>query len=488
MTSRRTRRSGDNRSAPTNRSRRRATEKSEQAAERGAELPPVGPPGQKPLVALVGRPNVGKSALFNRMTGERRAIVEDIPGTTRDRLVGEVEWRGRSFDLVDTGGLAEPTSVQGSGAYMDAIRSQVEAAVAESDLLLFVVDAKSGSTAADHEVASMLRRSGKPTVLVANKADNSRREEEATEFYELALGEPLSVSAINGAGAGELLDTIAGMLPYLPEADAAETQQPLRVALIGRPNVGKSALTNALLGEERVIVSDIAGTTRDAIDTPFEFEGEQMVLIDTAGIRRPGRLEGSIEHYSVMRSKEAVARADVAVVVFDASERLRAQDLHIVGLALEESTGLVLAANKWDLIKDEWDRNAFLAAIKRRLRFAPWVPVTIVSALERTGLDELLREVRASGEERRKRVQTSELNAIMRGALARRPPPLVGRKRLKLLYVTQVRTEPPTFVFFVNDASLVSPTYERYLENALRRAFGYRGAGLRLIFRSRGED
>jgi GTP-binding protein len=446
---------------------------------------------RKPLVALVGRPNVGMSALFNRMIGERRAIVEEIAGTTRDRLVGEVEWRERAFDLVDTGGLAEPTSEAGSGAYMDSIRAQVESAVAEADLLLFVVDSKAGITAADHEVAEMLRRAAKPTLLVANKADNQRRSDETTEFYELGLEDPQPVSAINGAGVGELLDLISSVLPYLPDAPTEEEQSVttgLRVAIIGRPNVGKSALTNALLGQDRVIVSDIAGTTRDAIDTPFEYEGEAMTLIDTAGIRRPGRIEGSIEHYSVMRSRDAVKRADVAVVVFDASQRLRAQDLHIIGIALEESTGLIVCANKWDLIKETWDFDKFRNSIIRRLRFATWAPVVVVSALEKTGLEDLMREVRAAGEERRKRVQTSELNAIIRGALARRPPTVAGRKRLKLLYVTQARAEPPTFVFFLNDASLVSSTYKRYLENALRRQFGFRGAGLRLIFRSRGEE
>jgi GTP-binding protein len=252
--------------------------------------------------------------------------------------------------------------------------------------------------------------------------------------------------------------------------------------------MGDLALNHALLGEERVIVSDIAGTTRDAIDTPFEYEGQQMTLIDTAGIRRPGRVEGSIEHYSVMRSRDAVRRADIAVVVFDATLRLRAQDLHIMSIALEESTGLVMCANKWDLIKETWDETKFRAGMHRRLRFATWAPIVVTSALEKTGFDELMTEVRAAGEERKRRVQTSELNAIVRGALARRPPTLTGRKRLKLLYVTQARTEPPTFVFFVNDASLVSPTYKRYLENALRRFFGFRAAGLRLIFRTRGED
>jgi len=270
---------------------------------------------------------------------------------------------------------------------------------------------------------------------------------------------------------------------------AAETEDtPLGIAIVGRPNVGKSALVNAILGEERVIVSEVAGTTRDAVDTPFAFEGEAMTLVDTAGIRRPGRIEGSIEHYSVLRARQAVHRADVAVVVFDAADGLRAQDLHIVGLALEASAGLVVCANKWDLVKDTKELSAFTAAVRRRLRFAPWAPVAVVSALERTGLDDLLRELRATGEERRRRVPTSELNAVMRGAMARRPPPVAGRRRLKLLYVTQARTEPPTFVFFVNDARLVVSTYERYLENALRGAFGFRGAGLKLIFRTRGES
>ena len=442
---------------------------------------------EKHLVALVGRPNVGKSALFNRMIGERRAIVEDVPGTTRDRLVGEVEYGERSFELTDTGGVAEPTSIEGSGAYIDAIRAQVEEAVRIAELLLFVVDAKAGSTSADHEVAEMLRRSGKPTLLVVNKADNLRRSEEATEFYELGLGEPIPVSAINGQGVGELLDTVVDLLPVDDEDEEDATTHALRVALIGRPNVGKSALVNVILGEQRVIVSEIAGTTRDAIDTPFEYGGEKMTLIDTAGIRRPGRVEGSIEHYSVMRSKAAVERADVAVVVFDASERLRAQDLHIIGLALDEATGLVIAGNKWDLIAEDWDKDYYLGSLKRRLKFAPWAPVVLTSALHGIGLDDLLKEVRAAGEERRKRIPTSELNAILRGAMARRPPPLTGKQRMKLLYATQVKTEPPTFILFVNDGALITAAYQRYLENALRKQYGFRGSGLRLIFRSRSQ-
>jgi GTP-binding protein len=439
---------------------------------------------ERPLVALVGRPNVGKSALFNRMIGERRAIVEDIAGTTRDRLIGEVEYGTRSFDLTDTGGVAEPTSVEGSGAYMDAIRAQVESAIAEAELLLFIVDAKSGSTSADHEVAEMLRKSGKATLLVANKADNTRRFEEATEFYELGLGEPIPVSAINGAGVGELLDIVVDILPEQAEEDT-ETAKALRVALIGRPNVGKSALVNAILGQQRVIVSDIAGTTRDAIDTPFEYAGEKMVLIDTAGIRRPGRVDGSIEHYSVMRSKGALERADVAICVFDATARLRAQDLHIIGMALDASTGLIVAGNKWDLMAEDYDRDAYLLSIRRRLRFVPGAPVVLTSALHGIGLDDLLKEVRAAGEEGRKRIPTSELNAILRGAMSRRPPPLTGKQRMKLLYATQVKVQPPSFVLFVNDGALISAAYQRYLENALRKAYGFKASGLRIIFRSR---
>ncbi|HEY7270659.1 MAG TPA: ribosome biogenesis GTPase Der [Dehalococcoidia bacterium] len=442
-------------------------------------------PVRKPIVALVGRPNVGKSALFNRMIGERRAIVEDIAGTTRDRLMGEVEWRGKTFDLIDTGGLAEPTSIAGSGAYMANIADQVERAMADADLLLFVVDVKAGITSADVEVAEMLRRSPRTALLIANKADNQRREVDANEFYELGLGEPLPVSATNGAGVGEVLDLIEQRLPLVPEPEAELAT--LRVAIIGRPNVGKSMLLNALLGEERVIVSEIAGTTRDAVDTPFEFEGRSLTLIDTAGIRRPGRIEGSIEHYSVMRARDALQRADIAVCVFDASVGIRAQDLHIIGMAMDANTGLVVCANKWDLMRDKLDKQHFVRRISGRLRFATWAPVVAVSALERSGLEELLHEVMAAGEQRTRRVPTAELNAYIRRAMARRPSPTVGRQRLKLLYVTQPEVEPPTFVLFVNDAALAGAAYRRYLENSLRAAFGFRGAGIRLIFRSRGE-
>jgi GTP-binding protein len=277
------------------------------------------------------------------------------------------------------------------------------------------------------------------------------------------------------------------LLPELPEYQEHVVAGGLKVAIIGRPNVGKSALTNAIVGEERVIVSDIAGTTRDAIDTPFEFEGQEMTLIDTAGMRRPGRLEGSIEHYSVMRAKHAIERADVAVVVFDAHDGLKAQDLHILGLALDEATGLVVFANKRDLMEDE-DRGEFLTTFKKRIPFAPWVPAIAGSALAGIGIEELLREARAAGEERDKRIPTSELNAILRGAMSRRPPPFIKIKRLKLLYATQARTSPPTFILFVNDTELVTNAYQRYLEKELRRQFGFRGTGIRMIFRNRSSE
>jgi GTP-binding protein len=369
---------------------------------------------------------------------------------------------------------------------MDQIKTQVAVALEQAALILLVVDARSGLTAADAEVADLLRRSGRPTLLVANKADNLSREEGAVEFYELGLGEPVPVSAINGSGVADLLDLIDGLL--LPTVVPEAGPRPLRVAIIGRPNVGKSALVNALLGEERVIVSEIAGTTRDAIDTPFRYGERDLTLVDTAGIRRPGRVRESVERYSVMRAQAAVERADVAVAVFDASEGLTTQDLHIVALAIDAATGLVVCANKWDLVAKETRRNDFLAAARARLRFATWAQVVIVSALEGSGLGGLLEAIVAAGEERTRRVPTGELNAAVRRAIAKRPPPSTGRRRPNLLYVTQAAAAPPTFVFFMNDAELLTPTYRRYLENSLRRDFGFRGAGLRLLFRSRRED
>ncbi len=432
----------------------------------------------RPVVALVGRPNVGKSALFNRMVGRRQALVEELPGTTRDRLYGDVVWRGERFRLIDTGGL-EPEAEAG---YPELIRQQVEQAVTEAAVLLFVVDAKTGVISADEEVADVLRRAGKPVFLLANKVDSEERREAAVQFYELGLGEPIPVSAHHGGGVAEVLDRVLESLP--PSPDEEGTVAAPRLAIIGRPNVGKSMLLNAILGEDRVIVSPVPGTTRDAVDTAFDFQGRPLVLVDTAGLRRPGKIGRGLEQHAALRARDALERADTALVVFDASEGLTAQDLHIVGFALKAKAGLLLVANKWDLMEgaqpDEFERRA-----RRRLRFAPWAALCITSAKEGTGIGELLQEASRLCDERQRRIDTAPLNAAIQRAVAERPPPSVHNRELKLLYVSQPDVSPPTFVFFVNDAALVHFSYRRYLENAIRVRFGFDGVALRLVFRSR---
>ncbi len=433
------------------------------------------------VVAIVGRPNVGKSALFNRIAGGRVALVEDIPGTTRDRLYADVEWRGRHFRLVDTGGLEEA----GGQGYADLVRAQVEQAVREAAIILVVVDAKEGLTAADHEVADLLRRSERPVLLLANKAENVERRESAVQFYELGLGEPLPVSAQHGLGVGDVLDMV---VDSLPPAQALPARQALRIAIVGRPNVGKSMLLNAILGEERVIVSEVPGTTRDAVDTPFEFNGEPLILIDTAGLRRRGHIERGVEKHAALRARRALERADVALVVFDASEGVTAQDAHVTGYAVDAFRGVVLTANKWDLVAGAVDPRDFERAVRGALRFISWAPLHRVSALKRTGIRDLLEEALRVGEERRKRVDTSRLNQVVRRAVAERPPASVKGRRPRVYYATQAEVAPPVFVLFVNDASLLHFTYRRYLENVMRREFGFQGVSIRMIFRSRGEE
>lgn len=434
-----------------------------------------------PVIALVGRPNVGKSALFNRMLRGRKALVEDIPGTTRDRLYGDVEWRGRRFRLVDTGGLL----LDGSLPYITLIREQVKSALEEAQVVLFVVDAKEGPTAADHDVADMLRRASKPVLLLANKAETEARREAAVQFYELGLGEPLPVSAHHGHGVADVMDMLIEMAP----SEAREGEEAaLAVAIVGRPNVGKSMLLNAILGEERVIVSEEPGTTRDSVDTAFEFEGRRLVLVDTAGIRRRGRIERGVEKHSVLRARQAIDRADVALLLMDAAQGVTAQDAHIGGDIVDAVTGLVLVANKWDLMDPSAaTRKAFERLVRQRMRFASWAPVCFVSAKERTGIEELLRAAVKAGEERQRRVTTGELNAVVQRAVGDRAPPTVRGRKLKVLYVTQAERAPPTFVFFVNDASLLHFSYQRYIENQIRRAFGFSGTPLKLVFKSRSE-
>jgi GTP-binding protein len=436
---------------------------------------------QKPLVAIVGRPNVGKSALFNRLIGSRKALVEDIPGTTRDRLYADVEWREQAFRLVDTGGL-DPSGEEG---YMPLVKRQVEVAMAEADVIVLVVDSRDGVTATDQEIANLLRRADKPLVLAANKADNEARLEAAVEFYELALGEPIPVSAYHGLGLAELMDQLVLLLPA-----GAVTAVPagLRLAIVGRPNVGKSLLLNAILGQERVIVSEEPGTTRDAIDIAFRYREQDLVLVDTAGIRRRGRIQGGVEKHSVLRAQNAIDRGDVALLVTDASDGLTAQDSHIAGYVTEAVKGLVIAVNKWDLMPSDGEtRAAFAKAARARLRFLPWAPVCFVSAKERSGINELLNAALAAGAAREERVATAELNVAMRKAVAAHGPPSVRGQRLKLLYVTQAQTRPPTFVFFVNAPSILHFSYRRYLENYIRKAFGFQGTAIKLIFRSRAE-
>lgn len=434
---------------------------------------------RKPIVAIIGRQNVGKSTLLNRLAGRRIAIVEDLPGTTRDRVVADITWQDNVFTLVDTGGLVtDPDTSVGQ-----RVREQVELAVAEADAIIFLVDVRDGVTPSDLEVADLVRRASKPVVLAANKADNDRLETHAVEFHELGLGEPLAVSAQHARGTAELLDRLGVLLPPL---EVEVEPDIMKVAIVGRPNVGKSMLLNALLGSERAIVDDTPGTTRDAIDTLLDFEGESVLLIDTAGIRRRGRLGVGIERYSVMRALRAIDRADVALLVMDATELPVAQDMHIAGYVLQAVKGIILVVNKWDLIADknkaEWDRY-----LKSQFKFMAYAPVLYTSAQFGQGVGEVLPQARQVYRERLKRLTTSEVNNVIQEAVAAHILPRKGRKQLNVLHVTQAEVDPPTFVFFVNDARIVHFSYRRYLENKLRQAFGFTGTPLRLVFRTRGE-
>jgi GTP-binding protein len=453
----------------------------------------------QPIVALVGRPNVGKSTLFNRIFGQRRAIVEDVPGTTRDRLYGEAEWNGKFFTIVDTGGLEilesqklrrpqdrpEPLSL-GSVGFIEEIREQAEVAIAEADVIVMLVSVLDGQTPADDDVAEVLRRSDKPVLVAANKADNEAREQAAYEFYALGLGEVFAISALHGTGVGDLLDE---MVAALPEVDETEEPDALKIALVGRPNVGKSSLLNKLLGEERAIVSAIPGTTRDATDTYLTWEGQPVLLIDTAGIRRRGRIERGIEKYSVLRAIKAMARADVVVLLLDAQDLVTAQDAHVAGFVLEENCSIIVLVNKWDLIeKDTYTMDAYTKQIRADLKFLDYVPVLFISALTGQRVHKLLPLGSQVYEERMVRIPTGELNRLVEDATIRHSPPHKAGKRLKFFYATQAGVDPPTFVFFINDTRLVHFSYKRYLENQIRKRYGYLGTPLKLVFRSRGKE
>ena len=430
------------------------------------------------VVAIVGRPNVGKSTLFNRLIGERIAIVEDIPGTTRDRIYATTEWRAREFSMIDTGGLDAPRV----GEIEAAVRRQAQAAIREADVVLFIVDAQSGILPVEHDVADLLRRSGKPVLLVANKADSWRGEAQSADFYELGLGTPLTVSAIQGIGTGDLLDAVVERLP--PMGAAEEAKEP-RIAIVGRPNVGKSSFLNALVGSERAVVSEIPGTTRDSIDSLLELADRRVVLVDTAGIRRRGRTEEGIEKYALLRTAQALERADVAILMTDATEGVTAQDVHIAGYALEASVGLVLAVNKWDVVDRGPEMTAAVEAeIAREFHFLPWMGHRFVSAKTGRGVPETLADALAVVDERTKRVPTRELHRLLTEAVAAHPPSPHRGKEVRFAHVTQARGKAPTFVFFVSAPEGVHFTYQRYLENRIREQFGFAGTPIKLEFKS----
>ncbi len=436
--------------------------------------------GSKPVVAIVGRPNVGKSTLFNRIIGERKAIIEDQPGTTRDRLYGEAEWNGRAFIVVDTGGLL----LQDDDVFAPHIREQVRAAIEESDVIVFLVDGKEGLTTADQEIAELLRHTSRPVILAVNKADNPQRRMDAVEFYALGLGDPLPISALHGIGTGDLLDAVVAHFP--PAAlEEEEEDKSVRIAIVGRPNVGKSSLLNRILGEERAIVSEVPGTTRDAIDTRLMWGDRQVTLIDTAGIRRRGRVQPGIERYSVVRALRAIDRCHVALLVIDATEGVTAQDTHIAGYILEAYKSVVVVVNKWDLIeKNTYTMLEYEQQVRHALNFMDYVPVLFVSAKTGQRVNKILDLAINVYDERFVRIPTGELNRLIAEAVARHAPPSQGRRKLRIRYVTQADVNPPTFVFFVNHVDLLHFSYERYLENVIRQHYPFLGTPLRLIFRT----
>ncbi len=435
----------------------------------------------RPVVAIIGRPNVGKSTLFNRLLGRRKAIVEDLPGTTVDRIHSDLSWEGHDLTLVDCGGLeAKPGE-----SIRRKVRDQVDKALAGSDLVLFVVDARDGVLPADQETADIIRRARKPTLLVINKVDNPGLEAQAALFYELAMGDPIPISAYHGKGVEELMQKVVERLPA--PAPAAAEPESLKIAIVGRPNVGKSLLLNTLLGEERVVVDEAAGTTRDTIDTTLQFRGERLTLIDTAGIRRRGRIDPGIERYSSQRSGDAIERADVALLLVDAVEGITAQDMHILGYIHKASKGAVLLINKWDLAEVK-DTSQWLEVIKRKIRFMPYIETLFISARTGQGVNKILPLARTIYQERLRRLDPALLDTIVAEAEEARQSPKQGRRRLKVYRAVQTGTNPPTFTFSVNDAKLVHFSYQRFLENKIRQYCGFGGTPLRLIFKGKGED
>ncbi|MEX1030556.1 MAG: ribosome biogenesis GTPase Der [Paenibacillaceae bacterium] len=437
----------------------------------------------RPVIAIVGRANVGKSTIFNRIIGDNLAIVEDKPGITRDRLYGRSEWNGIPFNIIDTGGI----EVFESDELLKSVRVQAELAIEEADVIIFITDAKVGVTADDDEVAKLLYRSKKPIILAVNKVDNIQMHNEIYEFYQLGFGEPIAVSGAHGTGVGDLLD--AAVLKFPESTDDEYGEDVIKVALIGRPNVGKSSLVNALLGEERVIVSNVAGTTRDAIDTPFEWEGQKYVLIDTAGMRKRGKVYENTEKYSVMRALKAIERADVVLVVINGEEGIIEQDKHIAGYSHEAGKAAIFVVNKWDVVeKDEKTLQKFTQTVRDHFLFMTYAPLVFVSALTKQRIHKILPVVNQVSEQHNMRIATHILNEVLMDAVAINLPPTDKGKRMKLNYATQVAVKPPTFVLFVNDPELMHFSYERYLENKIRAAFTFEGTPIRFVVRKKSAE
>jgi ribosome-associated GTPase engA len=435
----------------------------------------------KPLVAVVGRPNVGKSTFFNVVVGRRVSIVEDTPGVTRDRIYAEAEWCGRNFAMIDTGGI-EPSTAD---VILSQMRQQAQIAMDTSDVILFMVDGKEGMTTADAEVANMLRRTGKPVIVVVNKIDNPNKMEDSVyDFYEFGLGSVFAISAANMLGIGDLLDELVSNFPFGTNQEDENT----KIAVIGKPNVGKSSIINKLVGENRVIVSDIAGTTRDSIDTPFKWNGEMFTLIDTAGIRRKNKIKEDIEKFSVIRAIAAIERCDVCILMIDAKEGVTEQDKKIAGIAHEAGKGLMVVVNKWDLIeKDNHTMSDFEKDIQKELPFMSYAPILFVSVLTGQRISKVMEEAKTIAETRAMRISTSQLNALIADAMMMQPPPSDKGKHLKIYYATQVAVKPPLFSFQINKRDLMHFSYARYLENKIRSVYGFRGTSIKFVFREKGE-
>jgi GTP-binding protein len=437
----------------------------------------------KPVVAIVGRPNVGKSTIFNRVAGERISIVEDRPGVTRDRIYSTGEWLDKTFHIIDTGGI----EIAGIDEISFQMRQQAELAIAEADVIIFMVDGKAGVTPADEEVAQILYKAKKPVILTVNKVDNPNSLNEIYDFYSLGLGEPVAISGAHGLGIGDMLDRVIENFPETGEEDYEEDI--IRIAVIGRPNVGKSSLVNAVLGEERVIVSSEAGTTRDAIDTLFEKEGQRYVIIDTAGMRKRGKVYEATEKYSVLRSMKAIERCDVALIVIDGEEGIIEQDKKIAGYAFEAGRAAVIVVNKWDAVeKDDKTMQEFTATVRDHFQFMDFAPVVFLSAKTGSRLHKLLPVVNDVAEQHSTRIQTHLLNDIIADAMVTNPPPTDKGKRLRVKYVTQVSVKPPTIVLFVNDPELMHFSYERFLENKIRQAFKFEGTPIRILVRKKADE